>query len=316
MLDLNRLRVLHEVGLQGSFSRAASALGYTQPAISRQIATLEREMRATLVERHSSGARLTDAGEALVTHTAAILARLADAEAEVRAIGDLRAGQLRLAAFPTAATTVAPLAITAFARAYPEVKLTSTIVAEPADAPLNLLSGQCDIALSLDGMDDALTAGTDSLWLFDDPMYIALSASHPLATQRQVRLADFRDDEWLLATTDRCPEKPLFIKACRKAGFEPKLNSYHQDGNYSATTALVAAGIGISIIPDLAITTRIRDDIVLRGLGPAGPARKVIAATKAGSYRSPATKAMLETLIEASAIWVASRPEHTVEATA
>lgn len=267
-------------------------------------------MQATLVERNSSGARLTDAGEVLVTHTAAILARMADAEADVRAIGDLRAGQLRLAAFATAATTVAPLAIAAFSRAHPEVKLTSAMVAEPADAFPNLLNGTVDIALSLDRMDDALTAGTDSLWLFDDPMYVALSARHPLAAQRQVSLADLRDDEWLLATTDRRPEKQLFIEACRKAGFEPKLNSYHRHDNYAAAIALVAAGIGISIIPDLAITTRIRDDIVLRGLGSAGPARKVVAATKAGGYRSPATKAMLEILIEASAKWVASRTEY------
>src|SRR3981081_1730238 len=111
MLDLRRLRVLREVSRQGSFSAAAEALSYTQPAISRQIATLEKETGATLVDRSARGVRLTDAGETLVEHTEAILAQLACAESEVRAIGDLRGGRLRMAAFPTAAATVVPMAI-------------------------------------------------------------------------------------------------------------------------------------------------------------------------------------------------------------
>ncbi len=305
MLDLNRLRVLREVGRQGSFSSAASALAYTQPAISRQIATLEREIGATLVERNPRGVRLTDAGEALVRHTEAILARLADAEAEVRAIGDLRGGRLRMAAFPTAAATIAPLAVAAFRRAHPEVKLSLTM-AEPVDALPELICGELDIALSLEGMDDALTAGVERLWLFDDPMYIALPASHPLAGKRRIRLTDFREEEWMLGTTDRCPDARLFSQACRAAGFEPKLT--FQNDDYAAIAGFVAAGVGVAMIPDLA-TTSVRDDIVLRSLGPGGPYRRIVAATKAGGYRSPAARAMIDILVEASATWTASRSE-------
>ncbi len=303
MLDLNRLRVLREVGRQGSFSSAATALAYTQPAISRQIATLEREIGATLVERNPRGVRLTDAGDALVAHTEAILARLADAEAEVRAIGELRGGRLRMASFPTAAATLAPLAIAAFRLAHPGVKLSLTM-AEPADALPELLVGQLDLALSLDGMDDALTAGIDRLWLFDDPMYIALPASHPLAGRRRIRLSDFREEEWMLGTTDRCPDARLFTDACREAGFQPKLT--FQNDDYAAIAGFVAAGVGIAMIPDLAATS-IRGDIVLRDLGPRAPFRRIVAATKTGGYRSPAARAMIETLVEASATWVASR---------
>jgi DNA-binding transcriptional LysR family regulator len=303
MLDLNRLRVLREVGRHGSFSAAASALSYTQPAISRQIATLEREIGATLVERNPRGVRLTDAGEALVGHTEAILARLADAEAEVRAIGELRGGRLRIAAFATVAATIAPLAIAAFRRSYPEVTLTLTM-ADPADALPMLIAGELDIALSLDGMQDPLNAGIDRRWLFDDPMYIALPTTHPLARRPEITLGDFRDEGWMLGTTSSCPDGRLFAKACRAAGFEPRLTFENDD--YAAIAGFVAAGVGIAMIPDLAATS-IRDDIVLRSLGPHGPVRHIVAATKANGYRSPATTAMLDTLVEVSADWVDGR---------
>ncbi|MCA1689651.1 MAG: LysR family transcriptional regulator, partial [Actinobacteria bacterium] len=301
MLDLNRLRVLREVGRHRSFSAAAAALAYTQPAISRQIATLEREVGATLVDR--SPVRLTDAGEALVAHAEVILARLADAEAEVRAIGELRGGRLRMASFQTAAATVVPLAIAAFRRAHPEVKLSLTM-AEPADALPELLCGELDIALSLDGMEDSLTNGIDRLHLFDDPMYVALPVFHPLARRPRVGIGDFCEEEWMLGTTDSCPDARLFSDACRSAGFEPKLTFENDD--YAAIAGFVAAGVGIAMIPDLA-STHMRDDIVLRDLGPGGPVRRIVAATKAGGYRSPATRAMLETLVEVSAGWTASR---------
>jgi DNA-binding transcriptional LysR family regulator len=304
MLDLNRLRVLREVGRQGSFSAAASALAYTQPAISRQIATLEREMGATLVERNPRGVRLTDAGRALVGHTDAILCRLADAEDEVRAISELRGGRLRMASFPTAAATLAPLAVAAFRQAHPDVTLSLTM-AEPADALPMLLGGEIDIALSLEGMDDNQTAGIERLWLFDDPMYIALPADHPLAGRPRIRLEDFREEEWMLGTTDRCPDARLFAHACREVGFEPKLT--FQNDDYAAIAGFVAAGVGVAMIPDLA-TTSIRDDIVLRSLGPDGPVRQIVAATKAGGYRSPAAAAMLDILVEASACWRGREP--------
>ncbi len=305
MLDLNRLRVLREVGRHGSFSAAAAAMSYTQPAISRQIATLEREIGATLVDRNPRGVRLTDAGEALVVHIEAILARLADAEAEVKAIGELRGGRLRMSAFPTVAATIAPLAIAAFRRSYPDVTLTLTM-AEPADALPRLACGELDIVLTLAGLDDGLNAGVERVRLFDDPMYIALPVTHPLATCREVSLSDFGEEEWMLGTSDTCPDGRLFASACRAAGFEPKVTFESDD--YPAIAGFVAAGVGIAMIPDLAATS-IRGDVVLRSLGPGGPVREIAAATKAGGYRSPATQAMLDTLVDVSADWVTSRAQ-------
>ena len=111
MLDVRRMRVLREVALQGSFSAAAEALSFTQSAVSQQIAALEREAGTVLVQRSARGVRLTEAGEALVRHAEVVLARLAEAEAELEAIAGLRGGRLRMAAFESAGATLMPLAI-------------------------------------------------------------------------------------------------------------------------------------------------------------------------------------------------------------
>src|SRR5881394_4273473 len=132
MLDVKRMRILKEVADRGSFSAAAEALSYTQSAVSQQIAALEREAGTQLVTRGSRGIRLTEAGEALVRHADVILARLADAEAELEAIAGLRGGRLRLVAFPSAGATLAPRAVAAFRERHPAVDIT-LIPGEPED---------------------------------------------------------------------------------------------------------------------------------------------------------------------------------------
>src|SRR3954447_25185841 len=123
MLDVKRMRVLREVAAERSFSAAAQKLGYTQSAVSQQIAALEREAGSILIERNPRGGRPTGAGEALARHAEKILARLAEAEAELEAIAGLRGGRLRLASFPTAGATLVPRAIAEFSQRYPEVEL-------------------------------------------------------------------------------------------------------------------------------------------------------------------------------------------------
>src|SRR5437588_9881557 len=129
MLDVRRLRVLREVAARGSFSAAAEALNFSQSAVSQQIAALERESGSRLVERGVRGIRLTAAGEALISHTDAILARLEDAEQELAAIAGLRGGRLRLACFQSAGATVVPQALASFHRRHPAVEL-SVVQAE------------------------------------------------------------------------------------------------------------------------------------------------------------------------------------------
>src|SRR3954467_15666000 len=149
MLDVRRMRVLREVARCGSFSAAAEALSFTQSAVSQQIAALERETGATLVERSVRGIRLTDAGRALVRHTDAILGRLAEAEAELEAIAGLRGGRLRMASFEPAGAPLMPLAIATFRERHPAVEL-SLSLAEPDDSVPKLKSGELEIVLALD----------------------------------------------------------------------------------------------------------------------------------------------------------------------
>src|SRR5918992_1494857 len=144
MLDVKRMRVLREVATERSFSAAAEKLGYTQSAVSQQIAALEREAGAVLIERNPRGIRLTDAGEALVRHTEGILARLSDAEEELEAIAGLRGGRLRLGSFPTAGATLMPQAIAEFSARHPGVEL-SLVEADPPESLPRLRAGELDL---------------------------------------------------------------------------------------------------------------------------------------------------------------------------
>src|SRR4051812_26041828 len=197
MLDVRRLRVLREVAAQGSFSAAAEALSYTQSAVSQQIAALEREAGSQLVERAARGVTLTDAGRALVGHAEAILARLADAEAELQAIAGLRGGRLRLAAFPSACSTLMPLALARFRERHPGVEL-SLCPADPDDGLALLRGGGSDIALSIETtFSTRHEADLDVVALLDDPMYIMLPRDHPLAARARIRLTDLADEQWM-----------------------------------------------------------------------------------------------------------------------
>src|ERR671921_740533 len=122
MLDVRRMKVLREVAARGSFSAAAEALSFTQSAVSQQVAALEREAGAVRVERSARGVRLTEAGEAVLRHADAILAKLSEAEAELEAIAGLRGGRLRMAAFESAAASLMPPAIAAFRSEHPGVE--------------------------------------------------------------------------------------------------------------------------------------------------------------------------------------------------
>src|SRR5687767_13439110 len=146
MLDVKQLRVLKEVAAHGSFSAAAEALSYTQPAISQQVAALEKRAATTLVDRTSRGVRLTEAGRALVDHAEIVLARLAAAEAELEAIAGVRGGRVRLASFPTAGASLLPPAVALFTRRHPEVELTF-VEQEPEEAVQMLRAGELEVAI-------------------------------------------------------------------------------------------------------------------------------------------------------------------------
>jgi DNA-binding transcriptional LysR family regulator len=296
MLNVGRLRVLTEVARRGSFSGAADALSYTQSAVSQQVATLEAETGMTLLERHARGVRLTAAGAALVEHAEGILARLEAAEAELSAIAGLRAGRLRMASFPTAGATLMPLAIATFRSQYPDIELTLA-EGEPEEIEPRLRAGEFDLALLFEF--DEPEAGIDSLTrieLLQDPLYLALAPEHALAGKSGLRLQDLRGEAWV-QTSRSSPCARHVVRSCHAAGFEP--NVAFESDDYQTVQGLVAAGVGVALIPELALSV-VRDDIAIRSLSPSPPVRQVIAAAPTDARLSPATPAMLEILEQAA----------------
>jgi DNA-binding transcriptional LysR family regulator len=292
MLDVRRLRVLREVARRGSFSAAAEALSFTQPAISRQIAALELEAGTQLVDRRARGVRLTPAGELLVEHADVILDRLATAESQLEALAGLAGGRLRLGTFGTANATLIPLAIRAFAAAHPAVEL--QLVEGWSSALMGrMLAGEVDLAvLSIDPAHEEIALEP----LMDDPFFVALAADHPLAGKPELSMADLQDETWI--ESQRGTSADSLVQAARAAGFEPRIG--FEAGNWLGKQGLVAAGVGVTLIPSVALAT-IREDVVLRSLGPDGPVRQLYLATQACGYRAPAVEPMKAILRQVAA---------------
>jgi DNA-binding transcriptional LysR family regulator len=303
MLDVKQLRVLRAVAEHGSFSAAAEALSYTQPAISQQVAALEKQTGTTLVDRTSRGVRLTDAGLTLVDHAEVVLARLAAAEAELEAMAGIRGGRVRLASFPTAGASLLPPAVVLFTQRHPDVEL-NFVEREPEEAAQMLRAAELEVAIVFEYAEydqpelERFYEGIELQRLVDDPMYLALPLGHPAANKPRVRLRDLSDETWIQESGNHSWCGRFHETACLAAGFKPKV-SFRSD-DYNVVQGLVAAGVGISLLPGLSLTN-VRDDIVIRSLGPNAPTRRIAAATLAGRYRSPATEAMLGILEEVAA---------------
>jgi len=304
MLNVGRLRVLKEVAYRGSFSGAADALSYTQSAVSQQIATLEAETGMTLLERHARGVSLTAAGQTLVGHAEGILAQLDAAETALSAIAGLRAGRLRMASFPTAGATLMPLAIATFRSSYPDVELTLA-EGEPEQILPRLRAGELDLALLFEFAGEVpLQEGTTRVDLLEDPLYLALPRDHELARRGKLRLADLHAEAWV-QTSRSSPCARHVVRCCHAAGFEP--NVAFESDDYQTVQGLVAAGVGVALIPELALSV-VREDIDIRSLSPNPPVRQVIAAAPASARLVPAAPAMLAILEQAAARYEALAP--------
>ncbi|MEA2431371.1 MAG: hypothetical protein QOF65_826 [Thermoleophilaceae bacterium] len=304
MLDVRRMRVLREVAAQGSFSAAAEALSFTQSAVSQQVAALEREAATKLVERGARGIRLTPAGEALVSHADAILARLDDAEQELAAIAGLRGGRVRVASFQSAGATLVPRALAEFHRRHREVELSAS-TAELAESRELLRSGEIDLAIVMDFEAKPLVyADLDTEHLLNDQYYVALPSSHPFADKSRVALTDLSDEDWI----NSCPGTScdeVVVGACRAAGFDPRVVVECDENDQMQ--AFVAGGLGVALWPQLALA-HVRPGVVVKPVAGAQVERRVHAATLSGAYRSSATEAMLAILRETAEEFTVSAP--------
>ena len=288
MLNVGRLRVFREVAHRGSFSAAAVALDYTQSAVSQQVAALETETGLTLLERHPRGVTLTAAGQTLVGHADGILARLEAAEEALQAISGLRGGRLRMATFPSAGATLMPQAIAEFRAAHPEVEL-SLVEGEPEEIAPRLRGGELDLALLFEFEGESLDAGRATrAELLEDPMFLALPREHRLAARERLRLSDLAGEAWVQTSqASNCARH--VVQRCHAAGFEP--NVAFESDDYQTIQGLVAAGVGVALIPRMALSPP-REDIAIRSLAD-GPVRSVIAATPPSARLVPAAGAML-----------------------
>lgn len=298
MLDLKRLRVLREVAERGSFSAAADTLYVSQSAISQQISALEAEVGTPLLLRLRSGPVLTDAGSLLVSHADAAICRLEQAERELDELAGLGAGELRLVSFSSASATIGAAAARRFQQIHPEIRL-SLAEAEPEDSIVRLKRGEFDIALAFDFELYPFEADRDICMnhLLDERMHVALPPDHPLAAERSVRLEQLADDPWLCGSGETSCRQ-LTLRSCEQAGFTPDVA--YESNDYTVMLALVEAGMGVTLVPDLAMLIP-SPDVPILAVEPEAPIRRVWASTLEVGARSAATDPMVEILREVSA---------------
>lgn len=305
MTELKQLRVLRTVAEAGSFSAAADRLSYTQPAVSRIVAALERELGAVLVERQCRPVRLTDAGAALVRHADEVFARLSSARSEIEAITQVDAGTVSLGTFSSAGTSFVVDALCEFRRRHPGVRVSIAEGSLPSSLVRRLRSGDLDLAVVFDypAAGEDIGAGLELHHLVDVPFDIVLHPSHRLAGEDRVRLAELADEDWVLP--DFGPESPslkLIRRMCAAAGFEPrvafKLNDCHMN------QAMVAAGEGVTILPRLLIDSHA--DVVAKPVDGEAPIQRVAAVRLPTRYAAPAATEFLAVLTEAAKRWAGS----------
>ncbi|MFI7441414.1 LysR family transcriptional regulator [Nonomuraea indica] len=290
MLDVVRLRVLVAVARRGSLTAAAQELHYSQPSVSHHLARLEAETGAKLVQRAGRGIRLTEAGRLLAERAADIIARLDATADELAAHVGLRTGRVRLAAFPSAIGTFVPEAAARLARDHPGLRLDITET-EPPEALRLLRSGRVDVAVIFRYDDTAPEDnGISMVHLLDDPSYLVSSPGTPQDGPSS-GLAAHAGGQWI-AGCDRC--RSHLLDMCAKAGFAPRLSFTSDD--IVAVQALVAAGMGVTLLPGLALRAHRHPGVVTTEIP--GSTRHVHAAVYGEPPHPPATRTLLAALRE------------------
>ncbi|MFB7463355.1 LysR substrate-binding domain-containing protein [Streptomyces sp. NPDC056224] len=261
MLDVRRLRLLRELARRGTIAAVAEALSFSPSAVSQQLGVLEREAGLPLLERTGRRVRLTPAGQNLVHHAEAVLERLEQAEADLAEARSGLAGVLRIGAFPTATRAIVPAALTALARRHPGLE-PMVCETDPAAVAHALRAGDLDVALvhAYDFVPGAEEPGLATEPLYGEAMYLAAPAGEtpgpPPGTGQDAALRAYADAPWITATPGTLCHA-MTVRACQAAGFTPRIR--HQVDEFATVLALVAAGQGVAVVPQLGVT------------GPAGP---------------------------------------------
>ncbi|AXB47602.1 LysR family transcriptional regulator [Amycolatopsis albispora] len=299
MLNLERLRVLRAVSATGSVSGAAAQLHVTTSAVSQQLARLEREVGQRLLERNGRGIRLTDAATLLAAHGDRLLAQVEEVEAELARHRGAVAGALSVAAFATAARGLLPGALRALRAEYPALEPRMD-EQEPPEAVAGLCRGDVDVAVVQDWPEAPLVLpeGLSRDYLLDDPLDLAVPAGHPLAGRAEVPLPELGAEEWITWTDGQlCHD---WLTRTLEA---PRI--VHTASEHSTQLALVAAGLGVAVLPRLG-RGHVPEGVRVVPIHP-GPARQVHVLWRTSAARRPAIRAVVTALRE-SADQVASVP--------
>ncbi|HEU5144375.1 MAG TPA: LysR family transcriptional regulator [Dermatophilaceae bacterium] len=297
MIDAAGLRVMKAIADEGSFTGAAHALGFTQPAISQMVRRLEQRTGTVLVERYGRQVRLTEAGQVLARHAVGVLAAIDTAEEEIKAIAGLHAGRVRLMAFPSSSATLVPKALAILRSRHPDLTITFT-EAEPPESLAALRSGDCDLAVAFayEGKDIGELEEDLSMLvthhLLDDELRLVVPDGHPMATQEVAKMSDFSDEEWI-AGCPRC--RGHLVSLSQDAGYSPNVAFETED--YVAVLGLVSAGLGVALVPDLILRAAKHEGVVALPLSPPSR-RQILAVTTSDLERVPAVAATIEALCQ------------------
>jgi DNA-binding transcriptional LysR family regulator len=305
MLDLKLLTTFREVALRRSFSDAATALGYTQPAVSQHVSRLEAAVGVRLLERDARGVHPTPAGELLITRAAALLDAARRAEEDVREAAGAGRPTVRIGAFATLAGGLLPGATRDLRQRRPDLRLEIRVV-EPEPGIDELLADRLDVATLIDSvlLPMGVRPGVEHVHLCDDPLMLVMAADHPLSARSSIGLQEVAEEGWLLPDVGgTCPDSNIVLRACRDAGFEPDVRLAFDD--YPALQGMAAAGVGVALIPSLA-TSNLRNDVVIRPLRGTPPARRIQAAVRVGE-RNPLVDHVIEALRAAAHAMPAGR---------
>ncbi len=301
MFDVRRLETLLEVARTGSFAAAADALHFTPSAVSQQMGALERATGVLLFARNARGVELTQAGAALRDHAEAIVARLAEAEVEMEAIGGAADSRLRFGSFSSATGAFAGRAFQIFAERHPKADV-RFVDGEPFETLAAIGDNALDLAVIFEldqwparvnyrGLSVTSDFPMETVPLFDDPYHLVLPGDHPLAAEETITLEDVAGETILAAP----PWHRDLEKACRLGEVEPKLDFSCRGTGFEALQSFVSAGLGVTLMPRLALGW-LREDLTARRLEGA-PVRHVKIVAPVRSQRSSVVQAMTEILV-------------------
>jgi DNA-binding transcriptional LysR family regulator len=292
MLDLGRLRALHAVSVHGTVGAAAAALGYTPSAVSQQIAKLERETRTTLLEREGRGVRLTDEARQLAATAQQLLSIVEEAEVRLEERRGEPAGRLSIACFASASRGLMPHVLADLARRHPDLDARLHEVDPHLSVDL-VARGAIDLAVAHDWDIAPLPTppGVEQAVIGDDMCDVLVPAGHSLAAADSVRREDLKDERWITQPPGTVCHDWL-LRTLRAAGCEPLIA--HQAEENHTQVALVAAGLGIALVPRLGRGT-LPPQVVAVRLAPV-PTRRLHALWRTGAARRPAITETVRTL--------------------